>query len=157
MPLKLVLVYMEYVLRILDRNTPHMLGAVQALGVAVLEYADRLLLGVWDTHIVRSARCNVGRPVDLRAAHPHAGGRRTLQPGVDYVGMYEAASQRRLRREPRWAAARDPLYGNPARQAQRSVAVTQAWGSVALAWADVLHNAGRGRFIPAYLVYLSFT
>ena len=148
---------MEYVLQILDRNDPKQLGAAQALGVELLEFADAQLLGMWDIHMVRTNSGNIGRPVDLRTAHPHTGGRRTLQPQVDYVGLYEAASGRQLRREPQWSAVRDPLYGNAVRQAQRTAAVMGVWGTGAMAWADVLHNAGRARFIPSYVVYLSYT
>ena len=61
-----------------------------------------------------------------------------------------------LRRVPIWAAARDPLYNQPARQQARHQAVMALWGSVPLAWADILHNTGRARFIPSYVLFLAF-
>lgn len=154
--LKLVFLYMEHSLGILDRTIPEHLGAIQALGVLVLQHADALLMGNWDVHVVRSATRDLGRPADLRASMPHPGGQRVLSAGVDYVARYEAATGRRLRRTPRWRDARDPLSGQPGRQAARLAAVMARFGSVALTWTDVLHNTGRARFIPAYLVYLSY-
>ena len=156
LPLKLVFVYMEHVLGILDRAMPLQLGAIQALGVWVLEQADVLLLGAWDVHIVRSSTRNIGEPRALRAARPHTGQQRQLTPGADYVVRYEVATGTVKRREPSWLPARDPLHGQPARQAARKAAVMQVWGTVGLAWTDVLHNTGRARFIPAYFVYLAF-
>ena len=132
LPLKLVLVYMEHVLRILDRNIPTHLGAVQALGVVVLQHADDQLRALWDVHTVRSATRQIGRPCDLRANQPHPGGRRQLNPGTDYVALYEGATGHMLRREPSWAAARDLLYGQPVRQAARSAAVMAKWPSGAV-------------------------
>ena len=58
--------------------------------------------------------------------------------------------------EPSWAAQRDPLYGQPLRQAQRMAAVMAIWGSKEAVWADIMHNTGRQRFIPSYLRYLQF-
>ena len=77
--------------------------------------------------------------------------------GVDYVDLYDAANRVRLPREPTWAASRDQLYGQQQRQQQRQAAVSAVWGSLADVWADVLHNTGRGRFIPGYVVFLSFS
>ena len=55
-----------------------------------------------------------------------------------------------------WNAARDPLINQPARQQLRAAAVMAAWGSVAEAWTDILHNLGRARFIPSYQTYLLY-
>ena len=35
-------------------------------------------------------------------------------------------------------------------------AMMAAWGSVAEAWTDILHNLGRARFIPSYQTYLLY-
>lgn len=109
---------MEHVLQILDRNDPLHLGAIQALGVVLLQHADDQLRQLWDIHVVRTASRAIGRPRDLRAQRPHPGGRRQLNPATDYIALYEEANGRAqpLRREPCWAAARDVLYGQPARQ-----------------------------------------
>ena len=88
--------------------------------------------------------------------YPHPGGRRQLAPAMDMVARYEQQSGRQLRREPAWRAQRDALHGQPARQAARAAAVRVLWGSVALAWTDVLVRRGRSRFIPSFLLFLRF-
>ena len=91
-------------------------------------------------------------------ARPHPGRRRQFNPASDYAALHDAAAQRPqpLRREPHWAAQRDALYGQPARQVARATAVMAIWGSPALAWVDVLHNSGCAKFIPDYVVYVAF-
>ena len=76
-----------------------------------------------------------------------------LAPGVDYLALYEQCSGP-LPREPGYAAARDPLYGQPAKQAHRAACVAAIWGPVAHVWADVCHNTGRAKFIPSFVEYL---
>jgi hypothetical protein len=75
----------------------------------------------------------------------------------DMVHEYERAMGRQLRSQPSWAAARDPLHGQPQRQSQRSAAVLAVWGAMPDVWRDVLHNLGRARFIPGFRVFLQFT
>jgi hypothetical protein len=141
----------------LDTQNPHHLGACQILGLALLKFADAMFVSDWDTHTVRRARGPaVGKPRDLRAQHPHPTGMRTLPPGRDMVLEYERATGRQLRSQPSWAAARDPLHGQPQRQSQRSAAVLAVWGAMPDVWRDVLHNLGRARFIPGFRVFLQF-
>ena len=116
----------------------------------------RNALYAWDVHMVRTAKRNRGVPWKLRRDHPHPGPMTPIPLGVDFVADYEAANAVQLRREPSWAAARDPLYQQPARQAQRMAAVMAIWGSKEAVWADIMHNTGRQRFIPSYLRYLQF-
>jgi hypothetical protein len=158
LPLKLVFIYMELVLGILDPSLPYHLGACQILGVAVLQHGNNLLLRAWDNHVVRRERgAALGKPRDMRAARPSPP-RPMLRvaPGTDWIGLYENANGRRLRREPRWAAARDPLYGQPARQLLRQAAVNARWGTLQDVWRDILHNTGRARFIPGFVAFLNF-
>ena len=98
----------------------------------------------------------LGRPCYLFREAPHPTGLRHAPPQLDFVRVYERAQGRRLRREPRWAARRDALYGQPARQALRQAAVMTHWGSVEEVWMDVLHYTGRARFIPAFVAFLSY-
>ena len=122
-----------------------------------MQHGDNLLVQSWDTHSVRRARGPaIGRPVDLRAQKPHPPGRTQVPPGLDFVALYEASNGCQLRRVPSWAPARDPLFYQPQRQALRAAAVTARWVSVANAYSDVLHNAGRAYFIPAFVTYISF-
>ena len=79
-----------------------------------------------------------------------------MLPPLDFVAMYEQDAQTTLPREPTWAQARDPLYGQPIRQQQRQAAVRAVWGSLDACWMDILHSQGMQRFIPSYVVYLSF-
>ena len=67
----------------------------------------------------------------------------------------EAATGHPLQR-PTWTAARDPLANQPARQQLRGAAVRAMWGDEGLGWTDILHNQGRAKFIPSYIIYLSF-
>ena len=150
-------VYMEQQVHVYLRSNPHHKGALQVLLCLVLEVPIRNILHLWDIHMVRSASRNRGVPWKLRRDHPHLGPLTPIPVGIDFVADYEAANGVRLRREPSWAAARDPLYGQPARQAQRMAAVMAIWGTKEAAWADVMHNSGRGLFIPSYLQYLRFT
>eukprot|EP00966_Prymnesium_polylepis_P023898 550255-Prymnesium_polylepis.1 len=134
-----------------------MLGAIQALGQVVLQFADDQLVSIHDIHRVRRRRGPpIGRPCDLRVAHPFPGAQRQLPAGVDMAAQYEQANNVLLPGEPDWAAERDPLYGQPLRQQQRTAAVAAVWGANSDVWSDILHNSGRARFIPAYIVYLSF-
>ena len=153
---KLVLVYMEEVLHILDRTNSHEKGAVQALMSQAMQAGLDGLLRVWDLHPVRTAHRTKGVPWKLREERRYPGVRVPLPANFDMVTSYEAANRKVLRREPTWAAARDPLYGQPARRAARAQAVMALWGSALRAWADIEHNTGRGVFIPSYLLYLSF-
>jgi hypothetical protein len=157
LPMKLMFLYMERRAHVLDTQNPHHLGACQILGLALLKFADAMFVSDWDTHTVRRARGPaVGKPRDLRAQHPHPTGMRTLPPGRDMVLEYERATGRQLRSQPSWAAARDPLHGQPQRQSQRSAAVLAVWGAMPDVWRDVLHNLGRARFIPGFRVFLQF-
>lgn len=158
LPLKLVLIYMEAVLNILDPSRPYHLGACQILGREVLQHADDNLARAWDVHTVRhrSGR-GLGKPRDLRRANPApAQAPQRLPAGIDYISLYEQANGRQLRREPLWAAARDPLYGQPARQALRAAAVVAYWGTMSQVWSDILHNTGRARFIPGFVAFLQY-
>jgi len=81
----------------------------------------------------------------------------SFPPGVDFAARYEAGTGRPLPRLPPWAAQRDPLFHQPARQRLRSAAIAAVWRSdVARVWEDVMHNLGRAYFIPAFQVFLSF-
>lgn len=154
---KVMFVYMEQVLRIYDRNDPIQKGALANVAVIVLRHADEQLRRSHNIHPVRGANGrSKGIPEQLRASKPYNGPPRVLPGGVDLTAEYESATGRRMRREPRWARQRDPLYGQPHRQAARMSAVLAALGDLKSAWADVMHNTGRARFIPAYQLYLSF-
>ena len=156
-PLKVVFIYMQHTLRILDMTNPHHIGAIQTLGQQLLQHGDNLLAASWDRHKVRRARGPaIGCPRDLRARKPHPPGRTQVPPGIDFVALYEQSNQRQLRRVPSWAAARDPLFYQPHRQAIRAAAVTARWISVADAYSDVLHNTGRALFIPAFVTFIAF-
>ena len=122
-----------------------------------LQHADNNLRDAHDSHLIRRRRGRpIGCPCELRAALPHPGQRRPLPPNTDMLALYEQANNTTLPRVPNWAAARDPLFGQPLRQQQRQAAVTAVWGSLPDVWADILHNAGRARFIPSHIVFLSF-
>ena len=154
---KLVVVYMERVLHAYTRTNPQQKGALQALLLPVVQHGLDQLRSAWNAHMVRSAHSNKGIPNRLRRERPHPGPQTMLPIGVDWTVEYENATGSRLRREPSWAAARDPLYGQPQRQAARAAAIMQMWGSVGAAYADVVHTTGRSLFIPSYLVYLQYT
>jgi hypothetical protein len=153
---KLCFVYMEDVVFVLDRTNPYHKGAVQVLMGALLQHAANGERERWDLHPVRDSRRTKGKPYVLRGQHPHPGPRTPLTRGIDFVDEYERACGTSLPREPSWASRRDPLYGQPQQQALRKAAVLAIWGSFAACWADVLHNRGRARFIPAFQVYLLF-
>jgi hypothetical protein len=106
--------------------------------------------------MVRTPTRNKGRPCDLRRTRAHPGPRVPLPVGIDFVAEYERAHNVVLPREPEWAAARDPLHAQPVRQAARASAIMALWGSVEECWTDIVHNTGRARFIPSYLLYLRF-
>ena len=73
------------------------------------------------------------------------------------MASYEAAMGTQLPREPIWAAARDPLYGQPGRQHARAAALMQLWGGgPRAAWEDILHAEGRNLFVQGYRLYRSF-
>ena len=71
-PLKVVFIYMQHTLRILDMTNPHHIGAIQTLGQQLLQHGDNLLAASWDRHKVRRARGPaIGCPRDMRAQKPH--------------------------------------------------------------------------------------
>ena len=191
-PLKVVFLYMEQVLRILDIHNARHIGACQMLGICVLRHANDHRVHVHDiTSVRRAVGPAVGKPCNLREQRPHPTGLLALPAGLDFVAEYERATHRPLRREPRWAAARDPLHHRPDRQAARNAAVMAIWGSTADVWADICNNIGRAcagfepdplptrpgarayspmlrgavyppalagtRFIPGYVIFLTFT
>ena len=159
LPLKIVFLYMEDVLGVINIGNPHHLGACQSLSKAVMRFAVARFVSVWDIHVVRRRARGppVGRPEELRQQHPHPAGLRALPANVDFVHQYEQSRRGgRLRRLPAWAAARDPLFGQPDRQAARAAAVMQLWGTLQQVWQDVDQNLGRALFIPAYRLFLGF-
>eukprot|EP00966_Prymnesium_polylepis_P014729 340548-Prymnesium_polylepis.1 len=58
------------------------------------------------------------------------------------AAQYEQANNVLLPGEPDWAPERDPLYGQPMRQQQRTAAVAAVWGANSDVWSDILHNSG---------------
>ena len=79
-----------------------------------------------------------------------------LPQNMDFEEAWEGAMGTSIRHVPRWAPARDPLFGQPQRQDAREAAVAAIWGPLDQVWADILHQTGRGRFIPGFQMYLSF-
>ena len=153
---KLTLVFMEEVMGVLDRANPFHKGAIQVLMGAVLQHAANAERRRWDVHPVRNNHGTKGVPRTLRQQRAHPGPRTPMARGVDFVAEYEHACGTSLPREPTWATRRDPLYGQPQSQALRKAAVLVVWGDLDACWADIVHNRGRARFIPAYRVFLLF-
>ena len=70
LPFKIVLIVMETHLQILDVEDRYQLGAIQMLGVSILEHADANLVAHWDVHPVRRARGHaLGRPYAIAASN----------------------------------------------------------------------------------------
>jgi hypothetical protein len=126
----------------LDIGEPYHLGAVQAIGVVLIEHACSIALRRWNNHVVRArggAR-NIGTPSALRAAAPKLPAR--LAPPADAVAAYEQSAGSALERMPEWLALRDPVHNNVAKQQRRQRAVAAKLGNVQDAWADILHDRG---------------
>ena len=95
----------------------------------------------------------------MRQFMPHVGPMAMLAAGFDYAASYDAARAGRppLLRQPAWAANRDRLHGNPARQQVRSATINAMWrGDVSRVWTDIMANQGANHFIPAFRLFLSF-
>ena len=157
LPLKLVFLYMENNLQILDVGQAHHVGALQALCKPLMQFALDELKHSWNVHRVR-ARRNPGRPNDLWARGGHPGGNPILPPGYDAKAEYERANNVVVATEPDWAAQRDPLYHqSQAKRDARQQAVIGIWtagGGVPAVWADIMHQGGATLFIPSYREYL---
>lgn len=137
-------------------NLLHM-GAVQLLLRPLLQFGVDDFAAVHNTTTVRSTKGHGGVPLERRAAraHPQEALLPRWDPTEDVLGLYEQAAGEGLPR-PHWLDTRDPLHGQPARQAARAQAVMLVWGSVERAWLDVLHMRGVHVFIPSYRMFLYF-
>ena len=156
LPLKMVLIQMERD-NVLDVDNRYHLGAVQAIGCVLLQHAVDQAVHLWNVHPLRArgGGRSLGSPTAMRANAPPLAIPRLPCP-ANVPDMYEAGSGNRLDRAPPWLALRDPLHGDPGRQAVRATAVAHELGPIRDAWADVLHNDGH-LFRRAFGVYLSYT
>lgn len=158
LPMKLVLLNMQRAQH-LDLSNPLHIGACQGVVTPLLQYACDVNLTLWNMHPVRArgGGAVLGAPNDLMRCLPTVADRVPCPAGVP--ARYTAASQGRsgsgLPDAPVWAAAREPLLGQPDEQQRRAEHVAVVLGPLEDAWSDVLHTGGE-RFQRAFAVWLSY-
>ena len=171
--------------RLLDKDSPILVGAFAPIAVYVMQVGLERLRGAWNEHYVHSKKGRPGsggRPSARMQARPHPGVRLAMPPGMDVYAEWSAAGLAPLSFEPDNAAERDRLHGFPPQQRLRqagaalihphwrmpavrtppthivcmlSAAVVQVIGDVSHAWDELLHSNFR-RFFDAYDKWLSF-
>ena len=130
--------------------------AVQLLLLPLLQGACDDFRAIWNHARVRSSKGHGGVPAVMRAQYPHPKGSMlpVYDPRVDVVGRYERIAGTLPR--PDWLAMRDPLHGQPGRQAARSVAIMHVWGTMQYVWEDIMHTQGQQRFVPSFFLFIGF-
>ena len=153
---KTMLITMEADGTLNPHNSYH-IGAVQMLLRPLLQLGLDNFAFVHHNTRVRSVKGHGGKPHVLRSQHPHPNEASLVpyDPTHPDEALYEQASGRRLPL-PDWLRQRDPLDGQPLRQAARNAAVMAIWGSPTHAWQDILHTLGRHRFIPSFRMFVLF-